>query len=81
MTIAEIETIRRALDTEVYHKEYVKNVTKAKNILNKYETLQASQDQSKLLLGDVSKSANAENKIKVDDPNAPWNWKKDSSEL
>ena len=29
----------------------------------------------------VSKSANTKNKIKVDDPNAPWNWKKDSSEL
>lgn len=27
----------------------------------------------------VSKSAKS--KIKVDDPNAPWNWKKDSSEL
>lgn len=29
----------------------------------------------------VSKSANTKNKIKVDDPNMPWNWKKDSSEL
>ena len=34
-----------------------------------------------LLLFGVSKSANTENKIKVDDPNAPWNWKKDISEL
>ena len=34
-----------------------------------------------LLLFSVSKSANTENNIKVDDPNAPWNWKKDSSEL
>jgi hypothetical protein len=33
-----------------------------------------------LRLPRVSKSANAENKIKVDDPNAPWNWKKDNSE-
>ena len=54
MELQEIEIIRRALDTEVSHKEYVKNVTKAKNILNKYETLQASQDKSKLLLADVS---------------------------
>jgi hypothetical protein len=29
----------------------------------------------------VSKSAKPKSKIKVDDPNAPWNWKKDSSEL
>jgi hypothetical protein len=30
----------------------------------------------------VSKSAkSAKSKIKTDDPNAPWNWKKDSSEL
>lgn len=30
----------------------------------------------------VSKSAKLpKSKIKVDDPNAPWNWKKDSSEL
>ena len=28
----------------------------------------------------VSKSAKPKSKIKVDDPNAPWNWKKDSSE-
>ena len=34
-----------------------------------------------LRLPRVSKSANTEKKIKVDDPNAPWNWKKDSSEL
>jgi len=29
-----------------------------------------------LLLFSVSKSANTENEINVDDPNAPWNWKK-----
>jgi len=33
-----------------------------------------------LLLFSVSKSANTENEINVDDPNAPWNWK-NSSEL
>lgn len=34
-----------------------------------------------LRLPRVSKSANSENKIRVNDPNAPWNWKKDRGEL
>jgi hypothetical protein len=29
----------------------------------------------------VSKSAKSKSKIKVDDLNSPWNWKKDNSEL
>ena len=37
MTIEEIEIIRKALDTEETHKDYVKNVTEAKAILNKQE--------------------------------------------
>jgi len=36
---------------------------------------------SLLSLPTVRKSANIEDKKKVDDPNAPWNWKKDSGEL
>ena len=37
MTNQEIEVIRKALDTEVNHKDYVKHVTEAKTILNKIE--------------------------------------------
>ena len=37
MTIEEIEIIRKALDTEETHKDYIKNVTNAKTILNKEE--------------------------------------------
>lgn len=29
----------------------------------------------------VSKSPNAENMIKVDDPNAPWNWRKGDDDI
>jgi hypothetical protein len=37
MTNQEIEIIRKALDTEVNHKDYVKHLTQAKTILNKQE--------------------------------------------
>lgn len=37
MTNQEIEVIRKALDTEENHKDYVKHVTEAKTILNKLE--------------------------------------------
>lgn len=37
MEIKDIEIIRRALDTEVNHNDYEKNVTEAKTILNKQE--------------------------------------------
>jgi len=56
MEMQEIQIIRRALDTEVEHKEYVKNVTKAKIILNKYEALQTSQDQNIFLLSNIRNS-------------------------
>ena len=37
MTNQEIEVIRKALDTEENHKDYVKHVTEAKTILNKQQ--------------------------------------------
>lgn len=41
----------------------------------------AEQQVKNLNIPAVSKSADTKSKIKVDDPNAPWNWKKDISEL
>jgi hypothetical protein len=61
---------------EKHYKNYKKRIAYDENVLAAMEEYAQEVVKNNAVLPLVSKSTNTENKIKVDDPNAPWNWKK-----
>jgi hypothetical protein len=56
---------------------------KVANIITKERLIEIHDNCNRALaeLSNENSALSSKNKIKIDDPNASWNWKKDSSEL